>query len=157
PTPPPLVEDSQEALLEGVDYARGGGTPRPAVRHREFRLMWEGSVASYRGPWVQPVVLGGDASHPTGSSALFDALAFAQLGPLLLLSMVGGIVADAVDRRRLLVFLQLEQLVFSLLLAAVVAASDDPSRLLIFGCVLAIGIGNALNAPAWGAVLPSLV
>ena len=158
PSPPtPIVEDSQEALLEGDDYVRGVGSARSAFGHREFRLMWLGSFASNVGTWMQTVVLGAFAYTLTGSSAFVGALAFAQLGPLLLLSIVGGIVADAFDRRRLLILLQVEQLAFSLALAIVVASSDDPSRVLILACVLAVGIGNALNAPAWGAVLPSLV
>jgi MFS family permease len=157
PSPTPIVEDSQAALLEGDDYVRGTGSARSAFANREFRLMWLGSFASNVGTWMQTVVLGAYAYKLTGSSAFVGALSFAQIGPLLLLSIVGGIVADAFDRRRLLIVLQLEQLVFSLALAAVVAASDDPSRPLIFGCVLAVGVGNALNAPAWGAVLPSLV
>jgi MFS family permease len=156
-TPTPIVEDSQEALLEGDDYVRGGGSARSAFAHREFRLMWLGSFASYIGTWMQTVVLGAYAYKLTGSSAFVGALTFAQIGPLLVLSIVGGIVADAFDRRRLLILLQTEQLVFSLALAIVVASNDNPSRVAIFGCVLAVGIGNALNAPAWGAVLPSLV
>ena len=118
--------------------------------------MWLGSFASNIGTWMQTVVLGAFAYTLTGSSAFVGALAFAQLGPLLLLSIVGGIVAG-VDAGGPLVVLQVEQLLFSLALAIVVAASDDPSKVLIFVCVLAVGIGNALNAPAWGAVLPLLV
>ncbi len=106
---------------------------------------------------MQTVVLGSYAYQLTGSSLFVGILAFAQLGPLLLLSIIGGAIADALDRRKLLIILQTEQLVFSLLLAVLVAGSSDPSKVLIVGCVLAIGIGNALNAPAWGAVLPSLV
>jgi len=153
----PIIEDTEEALTEGDDYVRGVGTTRSALAHREFRLMWLGSFASNIGTWMQTVVLGSYAYKLTESSAFVGALAFAQLGPLLLLSVVGGMVADALDRRKLLMILQTEQLVFSLALAALVAGADDPSRVLIFGCVLAVGIGNALNAPVWGAVVPSLV
>ena len=153
----PIIEDTEEALTEGDDYVRGVGTTRSALAHREFRLMWLGSFASNIGTWMQTVVLGSYAYKLTESSVFVGALAFAQLGPLLLLSVVGGMVADALDRRKLLIVLQTEQLVFSLALAAIVAGSDDPSRVLIFGCVLAVGIGNALNAPVWGAVVPSLV
>jgi MFS family permease len=157
PHPHPILEDSEEALIEGDDYVRGVGTARSALAHREFRLMWLGSFASNIGTWMQTVVLGAYAFELTGSSAFVGALAFAQLGPLLLLSILGGAIADALDRRKLLIILQAEQLVFSLLLATLVAGAGEPSRVAIFGCVLAIGIGNALNAPAWGAVLPSLV
>src|SRR5215217_1457053 len=121
------------------------GTARSALDHSEFRLMWLGSFASNIGTWMQTVVLGSYAFKLTGSSVFVGALAFAQLGPLLLLSVVGGLVADAVDRRKLLIAVQSEQLVFALVLAAVVAGSNNPSRVLILACVLAIGIGNALN------------
>src|SRR4029079_14474509 len=119
-----------EALLEGDDYVRGVGSARSAFAHREFRLMWLGWFAPNVGTWMQTVVLGAFAYKLTGSSAFVGVLAFAQLGPLLLLSIVGSIVADAFDRRRLLIVLQIEQLVLSLALAVVVAASDDPSRVL---------------------------
>jgi hypothetical protein len=97
--------------------------------------MWLGVFACCVGTWMQTVVLGAYAYRLTQSSAVVGALTFAQIGPLLLLSIVGGIVADAVDRHRLLAFLQAEQLVFSLLLAAVVATSDNHSRVLIFSAV----------------------
>ena len=83
-------------------------------------------------------------------------LFFAQLGPLLFLATLGGALADIVDRRRLLVAMQLVQLVLSLVLAGLAAAAD-PSRVAIVACVLAIGVANALSAPALSAVLPTLV
>jgi MFS family permease len=157
PAPQPIAEDTQEALLEGDDYVRGVGSARSAFSHREFRLMWLGSFGSNVGTWMQTVVLGAYAFELTGSSAFVGILAFAQVAPLLLLSIPGGVIADAVDRRLLLIVLQVEQLVFSLLLALVVATSADPSRILLVACVVAIGVGNALNAPPWSAVLPTLV
>jgi MFS family permease len=69
---------------------------------------------------------------------------------------VGGVLADVVDRRKLLIWMQLQQLVFSLALAGL-SAVDRPSEVAIFFCVLAIGAGNALSAPAIGAILPTLV
>ena len=90
PHPHPILEDSEEALIEGDDYVRGVGTARSALAHREFRLMWLGSFASNIGTWMQTVVLGAYAFELTGSSAFVGALAFAQLGPLLLLSILGG-------------------------------------------------------------------
>jgi MFS family permease len=61
-----------------------------------------------------------------------------------------------VDRRVLLIGCQVEQLIFSLALAWA-ASRPHPSTLVIFLCVLAIGMGNALNAPVLSAVLPVLV
>jgi MFS family permease len=158
PEPEPIVEDVEEALLEGDDYpTHRRGTARAALAHREFRLMWFGSFGSNIGTWMQQVVLGSYAYRLTGSSAFAGLLVFAQLGPLLLLSVIGGLVADVLDRRKLLIWVQAEQGIFSLLLGWMVAASANPSKLALFACVLAVGIGNALNAPAWSAVLPALV
>lgn len=105
---------------------------------------------------MQNVTLGVVAYELTRSAGFVAILGFAQLGPLLLLAMVGGALADVVDRRRLLVACQVEQLLMSIVLAWI-AAADDPSKVLLVGCVLAIGVGNAINAPALSSLLPMLV
>jgi MFS family permease len=106
---------------------------------------------------MQNVLLGAYAYDLTHSSAFVGVLFFAQLGPLLFLSSVGGLLADVVDRRRLLVSLQLTMGVLSVGLAVLVAANDHPSKFAIAGLVFAIGIANALAAPGLSAILPTLV
>ena len=105
---------------------------------------------------MQNVALGVFAFQLTHSATYVALLGFAQLGPLFLLSILGGALADVVDRRRLLIACQIEQLVFSIALA-LAASRAHPSTALVFVCVLAVGIGNALNAPAFTAILPTLV
>jgi MFS family permease len=157
--PEPTFEEAEEALSEGdaIFRTRRPGTVLSALSHVAFRRMWIGSFASNIGTWMQTLVLGAYAYDLTGSSAFVGLLTFAQLGPLLLLGLFGGLFADLFDRRLLLIVLQLEQAIFSLVLAAIVGVGGDPSRWALFACVFAIGIGNALNLPAWSAVLPSLV
>ncbi len=157
--PEPTFEEAEEALSEGdaIFRTRRPGTVLSALSHVAFRRMWIGSFASNIGTWMQTLVLGAYAYDLTGSSAFVGLLTFAQLGPLLLLGLFGGLFADLFDRRLLLIVLQLEQAIFSLVLAAIVGFGGDPSRWALFACVFAIGIGNALNLPAWSAVLPSLV
>ncbi len=118
--------------------------------------MWLGTFASNIGTWMQNIALGVLAYQLTHSATYVAAIGLAQLGPLFLLSMVGGALADVVDRKKLLIGCQVEQLLFSLALAWV-ASRSHPSTVLIFLCVLAVGIGNALNAPVLSAVLPVLV
>ena len=132
------------------------GTAQSALRHRDFRIVWAGTFTSNIGTWMQNVLLGAYGYTLTHSAAYVGLLYFAQLGPLLLLSVVGGVAADTFDRKRLLVAMQIEQLVGSLVLAAL-ALSDRPNLVGIALCVLAIGIGNAFSAPAMGAILPTLV
>ena len=151
----PGLEETEDAVLEG-DHAYQRGTARAALGHRAFRLVWMGSMASNVGTWMQNVALGAFAYELSRSSGFVALLGFAQLGPLLALSIVGGLLADTIDRRWLLIGCQVEQMLLSFVLA-LVAASDSPSRLTLFLVVLGIGVGNALNAPTFSAVLPQLV
>jgi MFS family permease len=150
------MEEVEDALVDG-DVALRRGTAQAAFRHRNFRICYLGSFASNVGTWMQNVLLGAYAYDLTGSSTFVGVLFFAQLGPLLFLSPLGGLLADVVDRRRLLVVLQCIQGVLSLGLAALVASSDDPSKVALTGIVFAIGSANALAAPGLSSILPTLV
>ncbi len=131
------------------------GSARAALAYPDFRRMWIGSFASNIGTWMQNVVLPAYVYERTGKASIVGLLVFAQLGPLLLLSIPAGVIADRFDRRRWLIAMQLVQLTFSVLLFPL-AASDAPIWSL-FAVALGVGIGNALNAPAWSAMLPTLV
>src|SRR5680860_935792 len=148
-------EEVIDAVVDG-DRSISPGTAQAALRHRDFRIVWGGTFASNVGTWMQNVLLGAYALQLTGDPGYVGVLFFAQLGPLLFLGTIGGVLADVVDRRRLLIWMQLEQLVFSVLLAFI-AMSSQPSKVAIFLCVLAIGVGNAFSAPALGAILPIIV
>lgn len=91
----------------------------------------------------------------TGSATMVGLLVFAQLGPLLLLAIPGGIIAERVNRRKFLLSMQWMQLGFSLVLAAIV--SIDGPIWALFLAQIAVGTGNALNAPAFQATVPMLV
>jgi predicted MFS family arabinose efflux permease len=149
------VEDVEDALVDGdVPYVQG--TAAAALRHRNFRIVYIGTFSSNVGTWMQNVILGEFALNLTHSGAYVGLLYFGQLGPLLFLSMTGGLLADRVDRRRLLVSLQVLQGLLSFALAAV-AWTAHPSTVLIAVVVFAIGIANALGAPGLSAILPTLV
>src|SRR5918998_6464224 len=99
--PEPTMEQGADALVDG-DVAFEAGTARAAFAHRDFRVLWFGAFASNIGTWMQNVVLTALAYELTDSAAFVGLVVFAQLGPLLLLSIVGGVLADLVDRRKLL-------------------------------------------------------
>ncbi len=90
------------------------------------------------------------------SSTFVGVIIFAQLGPALLLAMVGGLIADKVDRKRFLIVLSVEQLIFSLALAWVVRA-PSPSHVVLVLMVVMVGVGSAMFGPAYSAILPGLV
>ena len=151
----PGAEDAIDAFVDG-DRTLVRGTAQAALRNRNFRIVWSGTFASNIGTWMQNVLLGAYGYTLTHSETYVAILFFAQLGPLLLLSTLGGVLADVLDRRRLLLVCQVQQLVFSLVLAALVTSSH-PDEVLLVLCVLVIGIGNALGAPALNSILPTLV
>src|SRR3954447_2438775 len=112
PTHVPDREEATDALVDG-DVAFTPGTARAALRHRDFRLVWGGTLGANIGTWMQDVVLAAFGFELTHSAVFVSILFFAQLGPLLFLAPVGGLLADVLDRRRLLIWMQVEQLVFS--------------------------------------------
>jgi MFS family permease len=152
------VEDATDALVDG-DVAIAPGTARAALRHRNFRIVWWGTLGSNVGTWAQNVVLAAFAYKLTHSAGYVSLLQFAQLGPLLFLATPAGALADIVDKRKLLIVMQLQQLVFSFVLAwlARTPHGHHPNETLIVTCVLVIGIGNAMSGPALSAALPLLV
>lgn len=131
------------------------GSARAALSYPLFRRMWAASFASTIGTWMQNVALPAYVYDRTGKASVVGLLVFAQLGPLLLVSIPGGVMADRFDRRRWLIVMQLVQLAFSAALAPL-AAVDAPIWALVL-VALGVGVGNALNAPAWSAMLPLLV
>jgi MFS family permease len=145
----------EDALVDG-DRPLRRGTARSALRERTFRTVFLGAFASNIGTWMQNVVLGAYAYTLTHSSVFVGVILFAQLGPTFVFPMLGGLIADRVNRKLLLIILSVEQLVFSLVLAFVVRA-PHPSLVVVTVTVLLIGAGSAMYGPAYAAILPGLV
>ena len=151
------LEEIEDAVVDGDSPVPArSGTARAALSHRTFRIVFLGAFASNIGTWMQNVVLGAYAYDLTHSATFVGVIIFAQLGPALVLPMVGGLLADKIDRKRLLMILAVEQLVFSIGVA-LVAASPHPSKVLLVIMVLGVGCGSALFGPSYSAVLPGLV
>ena len=127
-----------------------------ALRQRTFRRVYTGAFLSNIGTWMQNVVLGALAYDLTESSSFVGVILFAQLGPMLFFSMMGGLLADTFDRRRLLVLISLLQAGLALVLA-VIARAEDPNQWAMVGVVFLIGMGQSVFGPAYSAVLPDLV
>lgn len=131
------------------------GTARAALGYRDFRIIWTSNFLSSIGTWMQNVVLPAYVYTVTKSATVVGIFVFAQLGPLLLLSIPGGVIADKFDRRKWLIFTQMMQLCGSVLLG-IFAMKHSPIWCLFIAQTF-VGVGNALNAPAFTAVMPSLV
>ena len=131
------------------------GTARSALRHSHFRFLFIGAALSNVGTWMQNFVLPAYLDVRTGSAALVGLLVFAQLGPLLFGSVPAGVLADRVDRTKLVLGMQATMMAMSVILA-ILAGSHAPLWT-IFAVQLAIGVANTAQAPAFNASLPTLV
>src|SRR4051794_4115592 len=71
-------------------------------RNRDFRLLWMGAVASNIGTWIQQIAQGWLVVTLTNSAGWLGAVALANSIPFLILPLFGGVIADRVDRIKLL-------------------------------------------------------
>ena len=156
PSPDEGVAESGFDALQDGDRPVRTSSARAALRHPTFRRVFIGAFLSNIGSWMQNVILGAMAYDLTRSPTFVGVLLFAQLGPLLLFSLVGGLLADLIDRRRLLITVSVLQGILSLALAWV-ARVDDPSKVGLVAIVFLIGMGQAVFGPTYSALLPALV
>src|SRR5882672_12270971 len=77
-----------------------------ALRHRNFRLYFYGQLVSLIGTWMQSVAQGWLMHRLTDSAYMLGLLGFMQFLPVLLLSLWAGVIADRMDKRRLLYLTQ---------------------------------------------------
>src|ERR1019366_10475276 len=98
----------------------------PVRRDRDFRMLWLGQLVNGLGRQVTVVALPFELWQLTRSSLSIGALALVQLAPILVFSLGGGAVADAVDRRRVLIVTQLLLAATSLTLAVLAMQPSPP-------------------------------
>ena len=125
-------------------------------RHRNFRLFWCGAFVSNTGGWMQVLAQGWLVYELTGSALLLGTVAFLQGLPTLLLSMVGGVLADRVERRRLMVGTQGAQMVLAFLLAGLTLAGVVRVEH-VMAIALMSGLVDALNGPVRQGLVADLV
>jgi MFS family permease len=117
--------------------------------------MWLCSFASNIGTWMQTVVLPAYIDGRTESGTMVGLFTFAQLGPLLLLSIPGGVLAERFHRKLWIGSMQLAAMVLTVAMAGIVHV--DGSVWLLLLVQLLTGVSNAFNAPAQQGVVPALV
>lgn len=148
---PARVPDRLHAFKQPAKTSRWG-----VLRHKHFRWVWIGAFGSAVGTWMEHVGVQWLMAQQTGSASMMGYLALAQFGPMLLLGMLGGLVADQVDRRKMLINTQfmLMAIAAGLTVASAIHAAT-PTVLIVLS--LLNGIVTAFNVPAWQVLTPRLV
>jgi MFS family permease len=128
----------------------------PLRRHREFRLLTAGQLVSFFGSMVTEVAVAFQVFQLTHSTVLVGLLGAAELLPMLVLGLAGGLFADARDRRRMVLASEAAFAAMSALLL-LNALQGRPSVLAIF-VLSAVRAGlYAIQRPSLDAIVPRLV
>lgn len=131
-------------------------SPFKAFRHRNFRLFWWGFIVSNAGAWIQSVAQGWLVYEISESAVWLGAIGFVRAFPLILLSLVGGTVADRFPKRRILFMTQALQLLSALLLG-VLTATDLVQVWHVIALSSLSAVAQAFDQPARQSLVPSLV
>ena len=127
-----------------------------ALTYRDFRILWFGAFASTIGTWMQKVAQSWLVLDLTQSSFYLGLDDFLGQLPILLFTIIGGVVADRHDRRRLLITSQYVQMATAFALAALVWAGHVRIyHVLLLSAVT--GFAQAFGGPAYQSLIPSLV
>ena len=137
------------------------GTPKrsstfAALKHRNYRLMWVGNLISNSGDWIDQVALNWLVITTTNSPIYLGLVNLARGLPLMLFALAGGVVADRMDRRRMMMTTQTLAMIIAVLLAIIVYAGHAPIWAIL---ILATGRGVliAFNTPARHSLISELV
>jgi MFS family permease len=127
-----------------------------SLRHRDFRLLWGGQVVSVIGSQMQMAAINWHIYLLTGSPLALGIVGACRAGPIILCSLAGGVVADVVDRRRLMMVTQSVMLLCSASLALITFHGLTK----IWPILLLTAIASAawaFDTPARQSLLPMLV
>jgi MFS family permease len=127
-----------------------------AFQYPDFRLLWIGAFTSSIGTAMQQVAQSWLVLEISNSPFLLGLDAFLGSIPIFLFTLIGGVVADRMDRRRLLILSQVIQLTCAFLLASLIYL--HVVRIWhILSLSFVVGTAQAFGGPAYQALVPSLV
>lgn len=155
-----LVSEASVVLPAETDIPRMFGHTLPptfrSLAHRNFRLLWLGTLISGSGDSMDLIAFNWLVYQITGSAVALGLVNLCQLVPILIFTLIGGVVADRMERRRLLFISQTVALLLALLLAVLVS-----TNLVQFWMVLIIGAGRGImmsfNQPARQSLISEMV
>jgi predicted MFS family arabinose efflux permease len=127
-----------------------------AFEYRDFRLLWFGACTSSIGTWMQTVAQNWLVLDISKSPFLLGLDSFLGQIPIFLFSLLGGVIADRVDRRKLLIGSQVVQMSCAFLLATLFALGSV-AVWHILALSFVVGFAQAFGGPAYQALIPTLV
>lgn len=146
-TPPPASATSA---------ARAPVSPLTALRYPDYRTLWWGALASNHGNWIQTVAQGQLVYALSGSTAVLGWVAFATQIPMVCLTLIGGVLADRLERRKMLQVTQSVLTTTSLLLTLLTFTGQIQIwHILVLVAINGMMVG--INIPTFQSFLGDLV
>src|SRR5689334_9620323 len=139
-----------------VESPEPGASPWSPLSQAVFRALWIAAVASNIGTWMQSVGGAWLMTSLTPSPLLVALMQTATSLPILLFGLPAGAIADVVDRRKLLLATESWLLLVALSLG-VLTLTGTVSAWSLLALTFLMGLGAALDGPAWQAVVSDLV
>jgi MFS family permease len=144
------------AAMPVVDERIRFPAPVRALRNRNFRLFWSGNFLSNIGSWMENVARGWLVLLLTNSPFWLGFVGFAGSIPFLFFTLFGGVFADRVDKRRLLLATQTIMMILAFVLATLAWLKVITVwEVALIACLN--GITMSMNAPSYQAMVPRLV
>jgi MFS family permease len=144
-----------------VDLALKAPRPRlpdafSSLRHRNYRLLWFGNLVSISGDWMDQVAFSWLVYSMTHSTVALAFVNVCRAGPILVFTLIGGVVADRFERRRLMFTTQTISMVLAFVLAGMLTAGLL-AVWMAFAIAVARGVTNSFNQPARQSLISELV
>ena len=131
-------------------------TALQSLQHRNYRLLWIGTLISSSGDWMDQVALNWLVYQLSGSAVQLALLNLCRLAPIFVFTLVGGVVADRAERRSLLFVTQFVAMVLATILATLTLTGVVQIWMVL---LIAVGRGIVLsfNQPARQSLISDLV
>ncbi len=155
-----IYHDNQEHSVLEMDHekqqVKGLLRTFVALRHRNFRLFWFGQLISLIGTWMQSIGQAWLVLELTHSAWLLGVVGALQFLPVMLLSLFGGVLADRLPKRKVLLFTQSFAMLQAVLLWALVASGQVHIwHVLVLAALL--GLTNSVDMPTRQAFVVEMV
>jgi MFS family permease len=139
-----------------LDTLETGRSPFAVLRHRDFLLLVGGTLVSHTGDLLQSMAVSWLVFELTHSALKLGILGFCWMLPRLIFGALGGVVADRVDRRRLLIITQTVAMLQSIAFLILVVTGHITYGQIVFLSIV-LGIADSLHFTARHALVPLLV
>jgi MFS family permease len=156
PTPVDPVEGAGK-VAEPVAKRRGWAIDTTPLRNRSYRRLFGGVAATMLGQQMTLVAVPFQVFLITDSSLLVGVTSIVALVPLVVFGLLGGAIADAMDRRRLMLITSVGAAVTSGLLAVQAALPGDGNLVVLWVLTAFVSGFAAVNQPTRSAVIPAVV